>query len=167
MIVHNINSPWLIESDYDSHRPLLWLAAEKMLGSIVEFGSGFGSTPLLKEYCKQKDREFLSFETDPDWAEKFEGTNVIGNYKELYFDGIEIGILFIDGKPGEERKDLIKLFSNSASVIVTHDTEIGAEYVYGMSSVLSEFKYRLDLSIPGMPQTTAVSNFIDVSKWVE
>lgn len=73
--------------------------------------------------------------------------------------------MFIDGKPGEQRKELIEKHRNNAHVIVVHDTEPGAEYVYGMAEILSTFKYRLDYEPEGEPHTTAVSNFINVCDW--
>ena len=131
---------------------------------IIEFGCGYGSTPLLKKYCEEIDSLFISLETDKEWADKFPGTLVIDSYKN--WSGIKPGVLFIDGKPGEERKELIRQYANYAWVIVIHDSEIGADYVYGLHAILSTFKYRVDYQPEGKPHTTAVSNFINVCDWV-
>lgn len=76
-------------------------------------------------------------------------------------------LLFIDSAPGEQRKDLVILHKNNAEVIVLHDTEPGAQSIYGITEVLNSFKYRLDYYPEGMPGTTALSNFVDVTKWVD
>lgn len=164
--VTHIDCPkeWESTNDYDSHRPLLYLAVTKMKHPIIEFGCGFGSTPLLKKYCEEIDSIFVSLETDKEWAGKFPGTFIITNYKN--WNGIKPSLLFIDSKPGEERKELIKQYTSHAWVIVAHDTEPGAEYVYGMSEVLNSFKHRLDYQPEGKPHTTAVSNFIDITQWI-
>jgi hypothetical protein len=75
-------------------------------------------------------------------------------------------VVFVDQAPAENRKQLIGEIKNDVDVIIVHDTEIGAEYVYGLSEILSTFKYRLDYQPEGKPHTTAVSNFIDVTKWI-
>lgn len=162
---------WESENDWDSHRPLLYLAAmQPFVNNIIEAGVGYGSTPLLHSL---KNKRVYSFETNIEWANKFEAA-VISEYKSLYRlvdnDDIKrlygnIDLFFVDCAPAEERKGLIEKFANHAKVIVAHDTEDGAEYVYGMKEILSTFKYRLDHKSEGKPQTTAVSNVIDVSKW--
>ena len=78
----------------------------------------------------------------------------------------EIGLMFIDAAPAEIRKLLISKYKD-IPVMVIHDTEPGAEYVYGMNEVLSSFKYRLDYQPEGKPHTTAVSNYINVCEWVK
>jgi len=75
-------------------------------------------------------------------------------------------VLFVDCAPGEIRKDLIQKWRNKAKIIVAHDTEIGAEYVYGMADVLSSFKYRLDYQPNGKPSTTIISDFFNVMEWI-
>lgn len=163
---------WQSTNDWDSHRPLLWLSLQKIDGLVIECGVGFGSTELLR---KERKNMVYSFDTDKEWAGKFENVGVLSSYRSLSSiiedEGIkrvygDVSIIFVDGKPGEERKDVIAAFANAAKVIIAHDTEPGAEYVYGMKEILSTFKYRLDYQPEGKPHTTAVSNFVDVTKWV-
>ncbi len=161
------------KSDWDSHLPMLYCALENTSGQVVEIGSGFGSTPALIEYCEAKSRRFYSFETNKEWAEKT-GSTYISNYLNLSSlfedEGIkrvfgDIDLLFIDCAPGEMRKDLIAMFADHANVIVAHDVESGAEYVYGMANILSTFEYAKWYSPEGKPWTAAVSNKIDVTQW--
>lgn len=150
--------------DWSSHRPALWLALENNKNKLrfFELGSGHGSTKLIRDWCKSDGVEFHSFDNDKDWC-KTTGAMYIEDYKTL--DVPNNAILFIDGKPGSDRKGLIKQNRNK-SVIIAHDTEEGANYVYGMADILSTFKYRLDFKPEGMPQTTIVSDFINVAKWI-
>lgn len=165
-----IPTEWLPTSDWNSHRLLLYIALEQsQANSVVEFGCGDGSTPLLYKYCSMNEVwQFMSYETNPVYAAKFEQTTRIVDYNEPFAAWQKtgkVGLLFIDCAPGEIRKDLVDLYANMAKIIVVHDTEPGAEYVYGMSAVLKSFKYRCDCIIDGMPQTTAVSNTFDFKDW--
>jgi len=161
---------WISDSDYSSHRELLYLTLVNTDGDVLEVGCGYGSTRYLEAYCLLSGRKFTSYENDEGWAEKFKlyyGVQVVfkKGYPITSLPNNE-SVVFVDSKPGEERKDLIKAFADTANVIVTHDTEPGADYVYHMSEILSTFKYRLDYQPEGKPHTTAVSNIIDVTKWI-
>lgn len=162
--VTHINCPkeWESENDWDSHRPALWIAFKYTNYNVVELGSGFGSTPLLRLACSISGREFISYETNKDWAEK---TGSI--FTDTYFHELgKIDLLFIDAAPGEQRKDLIELHKDNADVIVIHDTEEGAQNIYGIREILNSFKYRLNYYPKGNPGTTALSNKIDVTTWI-
>jgi hypothetical protein len=157
---------FLKENDlaYSSHLEALQLAVDKTLDLIIEFGAGLHSTKFLSE----TKRPFLSFETSWIWIGQLESLSVyhVNNYSEAkeYING-RIDLLFIDSAPAETRKELIEEYKNKANVIVVHDTEDSAEYVYGMAEVLSKFKYRKDFKPEGLPHTAIVSNNVDVSKW--
>jgi len=160
---------WETSNDYDSHRPALWLALEHTARTpVTEFGCGYGSTDLINRYCKKNSRFLFSYETNQKWADKFDCVTVIKDYMEVHLSDKEWkqGVVFVDCAPGELRKELIAKHAMNAEVIVVHDSEPGAEYVYGLSPILSTFKYRLDYAPEGKPWTTAVSNFIDVTKWI-
>lgn len=178
MIVKEIKVPeeWESTNDWDSHRPMLWLALKNKGLDVVEMGSGNGSTLLLDSECyNSEDRKFLSIEHTPEkGVMPIYGYSIIRDgYLQIMdrwpeiFELFEVGILFVDCAPGEIRKELIAEWANVADVIIAHDTEEGAEYVYGMSQILSTFKYRLDYQPEGKPHTTAVSNFVDVTKWIK
>lgn len=153
---------WESKNDYDSHRPLLFLAAcmvhEERLA--YEFGCGEGSTPMLMEVIDA----FRSYETNFEWFDRFLFTDQVSDYFDVPLK--DIALLFVDCAPGEIRAALIEKWANSAEVIVAHDTEPGAEYVYHMAETLESFKYRLDYCPAGKPWATAVSNTVDVTKWV-
>lgn len=157
-----------VTNDYDSHRPMLYLATLLVpRGTVVELGCGDGSTMSLNWACR--DRKFISFETDEWWAEKIaDWILVIDDYSSaMAIAEMEekIGILFVDSKPGEQRKELLLQWKDKADVIIIHDTEEGAEYVYGMKEALSGFRYRVDMDITGHPRTSAVSQTVDLNYW--
>ncbi len=165
-VITHIDCPkeWGSENDWDSHRPLLYLACENSYAGIVEFGSGDGSTELLRKFCKISYRDGFSFDNNKFWCEKTK-SRYVEDYMGVDISG-EIGLMFIDAAPAEIRKLLISKYKD-IPVMVIHDTEPGAEYVYGMNEVLSSFKYRLDYQPEGKPHTTAVSNYINVCEWVK
>lgn len=171
---------WESSNDWDSHRPLLYLACEKteqMDGPRVEFGCGYGSSELMDTFYKGKGqlkgntlygKHFFSFETNREWADRFPNTFFYPDYSLGIMYADKSVFSFVDCAPAELRKDIINSIANSAYVIIVHDTEPGADYVYKLSDILSHnFKYRLNYAPEGKPHTTAVSNFIDVTKWVE
>ncbi len=170
-IITEINCPelFLSDNDWDSHAPALWLALNNhsKVETVTEFGCGHGSTPKLYEWCKNKSIDFLSYETNIEWGRQFKYVSLIYDYKKIFLlpDEYRQSILFVDNAPAELRKDLIKMHENNADIIVIHDTEEGANYVYEMKDVLSTFKHRLDYRPIGKPSTTIVSNFINVGLW--
>ena len=163
-----VPNEWRITNDYDSHRPLLYLVVSKTTDDIIEFGCGHGSTMLLRSYCflSKIQRRFSSFETNKEWANKIEPAYYCHEPYLKISSSYNPCVLFIDSAPGEERKYLIAKHSWSADVIVVHDTELSADYVYGMKEILSTFKYRLDFRPEGLPHTSAVSNFINIQDWI-
>ena len=165
-VLTHIDCPkeWESENDWDSHRPLLYLTLENSYGGVVEFGAGDGSTKLINEFCSGTWRDFVSFDNNKEWCKRV-GSKYCEDYLGISIEG-DLCVVFIDAAPAEIRKELIKKW-NWVHFIVIHDTEEGANYVYGMSEILSTFKYRIDYRPEGKPHTTAVSNFIDVTKWVE
>jgi hypothetical protein len=160
-----IPKEWQITSDFDSHRPLLYTAIMKSKPKfIIECGSGEGSTKLIDSVCD----DFLSYETNEEWFDKMfpqiKGAMIcLSDWKNMAHQTCDL--LFVDCAPAESRKGIIEKHKDTAKVIVTHDTEPGAEWCYGMSPVLNTFKYRIDYKPEGLPWATAVSNTIDVSKW--
>lgn len=154
--------------DYSSHAPMLYLALCNTKGHVVEFGMGKGSTPLFSFYCNTNNRVFNSFETNREWFIKcliYDCVKTkIDDYKEQAIG--KPGLLFIDSAPGEQRKELIQLHRDNADVIIIHDTEDGAQNIYGIREVLNSFKYRLNYYPEGNPGTTALSNKINVCDWV-
>ena len=161
--IEGVPKEWQSTNDWDSHRELLWLATEKTNGGWIEFGGGYGSTFLLKD--KLGDW-FTSFDNNVEWCKKT-GARFVKDYLAIRINGCKDNLkcLFIDCAPGEIRKELIEKWKDTP-IIILHDTEPDADYVYGMSEILSTFKYRLDYQPEGKPHTTAVSNAVNVCSWI-
>lgn len=180
--VTHIDCPkdWESENDWDSHRPMLYLATQKLIGIDgfrIEVGSGYGSTALLTAFYKDRfqmkdgilsGEAFVSFETNKAWSEEIKNTVLVRDYFDVVdIYGKDAAMVFMDCAPAELRKGLINLITDTAKVIVIHDTEPGADYVYKLSDILGHnFKYRLDYEPKGKPHTTAVSNTVNVSEWI-
>jgi len=162
--IEGVPEEWQSTNDWDSHRPLLFEAIQRVAGNVYEFGCGDGSTSLLTKWCSK--RRFFSFETNLEWADKFINVVPVFAYSDICAPIDKLGVLFIDSAPADTRPQLIQDWRNLAQVIVVHDTEIEAEYVYGMKDILSTFKYRLDYQPEGKPHTTAVSNTVNVCTWI-
>lgn len=155
-----------VSSDWNSHLPLLYLSGEIQVEKYYEFGCGVGSTPALEKMCIEKGIRFVSFETNAQWYKKMKGKNVYfrNNYEDIVLKTQDC-VIFVDSAPAETRTRLIETHGNACKLMIVHDTEEGAEYVYGMRDALSKFKYRVDLEGHPYPRTTAVSNQIDVTVW--
>lgn len=146
----------------DNHRVLLWKALESTKGSVVEFGSGWGSTVYLREYCQESKREFQTFDNGEAWAHVHSSTYVPNNnWDALSPKG---SVILLDHAPGERRGDDMARLKDNFEIIVVHDSEpIGAGN-YGYEKHWHLFKYRADVKTDGA-WATAVSNTIDVTKW--
>lgn len=163
---------------------------------FYEFGMGNGSTSLLKKHCSflasiEENEEwrgkFIFGYRKIILDDGKKNYDVYQKYNHMIFKEAtfilnrlvnpniyhEESIYFVDNAPAENRKVVIeainKRFENTTegkSVIIIHDTEESADYVYHLKEILNTFKYRLDFRPEGMPATTAVSNFINVEEWV-
>jgi hypothetical protein len=177
---------WMPVDDFSSHRPMLYrVIMNTSHNGFFEFGTGKGSTPLLRElYATEqfKTHDLISYESNYDWYELMKtdeynevphADNIARSKNHYLFYEPDLlhpniwrgSILFIDSAPGELRKHLISKHSNIAKLIIVHDTEPGAEYVYGMADILGSFKFRCDLIVDGAPQTTVVSNLYEFDNW--
>lgn len=161
-------------SGWSSYLPLLFQALESTEGEVVELGMGHGSTPKLHQYCYEAKRMLTSYDSDIEWYRKFEHLRKSGHaieYTQNWLEPIQtfkykIGVLFSDEAPGFVRKYNIAMFSQSAQIIVVHDTEQSSDHGY-LFSLLEDhhlFKYKKDYVFEKIG-ARAYSNFVDVSKW--
>lgn len=153
-----------IQSNWESHRPLLYLGLNliSLAADVVEFGSGYGSTPFLRNWCEKNSRYFNSYDSNKDWCEKTESQYV----EDWDTAGIwqPCGLLFIDHAPGEHRWKAIERMAESAEIIVFHDSEIGGAGNYMYDKIYPLFKYQLHYNRHGGGAgASMVSNKIDVS----
>lgn len=150
-------------SNWNNHRPALLLALFITNGDVYEFGSGDGSTPYLRNYCKANKRHFQSFDSNEQWALKC-GSIHVSDWDEL--DLWSCAVAFVDLAPGEYRHIMIKRLIDYAEIIVVHDSELGGAGDYKLEPVFNLFKYQLHYNrTGGGAGASMLSNTIDVSKY--
>ncbi|SRR6266496_541208 len=153
-------------SGWNNHLPLLWLGLEDTQHNkhpVIEFGSGLGSTPILKQYCKDAGREFLSYDNNAEWAEQM-GSILIPNWStaEIYKRS---SVILVDCAPGESRHEIMAIMKDRADIIIVHDTEKDGSGNYLYEKIWPLFKFRINLT-GGSTWASAVSNTIDLSIFV-
>lgn len=142
----------------NNHRLLLWYALEMTKGRVVEMGSGHGSTPFLRKYCENKNRDFATYDSNAEWSNRM-GSELVDNWDFLHLK--DVSVLLIDHAPGERRKiDLVK-YKDVADIIVVHDTEPAADHGYQMRQHFPKFRYIAEVKGQGA-WATVLSNKLDV-----
>ena len=154
---------------WDNHRVLLWMALERTKDShlpVCEFGAGDGSTPYLRKYCSENNREFISLESVAQWAEKCESLH-IPNWvtADVYKN---YSVCLIDHSPGEHRHEALAILKDKVDILVVHDSEAAATG-YMLDKIWYLFKYRVNCrSIIGEgAEASALSNTIDITKFAD
>lgn len=154
-----------------SYYPLLFKALEETEGKVLELGTGWGSTPLLNEYCKKKKRELFSYEEKMEWLNKFtqyqskiHNLTFVTDWNVVKQQHPDAGVIFIDHAPGEDRKERIVNYLDTKGIIVCHDTEPAADHGYQMRQHFNKFKYVVEVKTSGA-WATALSQEIDITKW--
>jgi hypothetical protein len=179
-----IPDKWIPADDFSSHRPMLYRAIMNIRHTaFCEFGSGAGSTPLLREfYASLPAYELHTFENDHLFYDLrinecntkilyktstlIDGNHYLTHSPDLIDCSIpEDALVFIDSAPADQRSALIKKHSSEFRTIIVHDTEPGSDYIYKLQFVLSGFLFRCDLLVKGYPQTTIISNQYDFREW--
>lgn len=145
---------------FDNHRTLLWLALENTTGMVGEFGSGHGSTPYLRQYCKDASREFYSYDDNKEWAIETGAMLVNWDEPEIYRD---YSVCLIDHAPGEHRHEALAILKDKVQMLVVHDSEPQATG-YSLDKIWHLFKYIVHCK-SDEAWATALSNHIDVTKW--
>lgn len=152
--------------NWDNHRHFLWEAltcTSKSGFPVIELGVGDGSTPFLRQYCKDAGRVLLSFDSNREWALKYNAmlvdfTNSPQIWKQQY------SVALVDHAPGEHRKKALALLD--AEIIVIHDSEpkgwTAADY--RVREEFHRFKYVADWQDKGA-WTSALSNIHDITHW--
>lgn len=163
-----------------SYYPLLFMALEATKGDIIEMGTGHGSTALLNYYILGTGRKLFSFETEKMWLDKF--VHMSDEYHSFTLLCRECwdacsnqhnrpSVVLVDHAPGERRKEDVLRFKDKAEIIVVHDTEPTGAGDYQVRQHFSKFKYVCEVqSLQGLEAgawATALSNTIDITKWID
>jgi len=155
-------------SNWSNHRHFLWLALEATAASrapVLELGVGEGSTPFLREYCASRKRRLLSYDNNPEWAEKYDAMDLPVSNSQDYMWSNPYSVVLVDHAPGEHRKVALRLLKN-AEIIVIHDSEpkgwTAADY--RVREEFNKFVYHADYEDMGA-WTSALSNKHNVRSW--
>lgn len=153
-------------TDADNHRPLLWLALQLTVNNkkpVAELGAGTGSTPFLRQYCKDTERDFWSFDSNLDWAIKWKSEWVENWHQERIYQ--PYSVVLIDQAPGEYRHTSMIRLKDDADIMVVHDSEPDESMGYRLGEIWHLFKYRV-FTKGDKIWSAAVSNSIDLTKHV-
>lgn len=152
-----------------THIPMLVRVFELSKGDVLELGSGYFSTTLLRWLCQMARRTLYSYETSDFWFAK--ATKSPAEFHKVFkvdrkWKDVDIekhwGMAFVDLSPDEHRWVEIKKLANLAEYIVIHDSNLSEVKGYGYEKIWDLFKYRYDYKKLN-PNTTVVSNFHDLS----
>ena len=155
-----------------THIPLLVRVFDLSEGDVLEMGTGYFSTLLLKWLCSMTGRTLYSYESREYWYKRAKA-HASDSHKVIFcpdFDKADIerhwGLVFIDHGPNTRRVVEIERLANFADYIVIHDTQPNPKGLdlptdYHYEKIWGLFKYRYDYT-KAMPWTSVVSNFKDL-----
>jgi len=156
-----------VDEYYYSHTSLLAAAVIGTTGPVLELGAGFGSSLMLHGMCAGQKRNLVTLESNESWLNRFSklsrnwhNVRFVDDFLNLPEYSSSWGLVFVDHGISEQRGISIEALK-SAHIIIAHDSCHPHLYNY---DVLDDFKYRFDQKIDGLPQTTAVSNFVNVTE---
>jgi hypothetical protein len=167
------------KKSYASHEPVLKMVVNSIRnGSVVEFGCGLSSTPMLRELCQKMSRRLFSYESNASWldiAQKMCPPSELHNYVIVqswtnFSPGVEtcpIGVAFVDHGSAHRRGHSVNILLDIAEVVICHDTERPChDRPGGYDHDIISAKYKRDYTHV-KPWTTVCSNVHDVRAWGE
>lgn len=120
----------MLDQRFMTHLPALFAALLNSEGPVLEIGAGFGSTPMLRDFCRATKRPFTSLEPNPHWALAMDSDCV--NEFEDYAKVQTYGVVFVDHAPEQDRIRVANLFRDRARFVLIHDWS--SADTYGASS---------------------------------
>lgn len=161
-----------LKGQWGSHLPILSRMLELTDGAILELGTGVWSTALMDLMASQTKRKVISYDNDPKWHDankKWQSDyHDIRLIPEDGWDDIDLkehvwSVAFLDHKPAKRRKEDARRLAHQAIFVILHDSEPESDKFFKYSWIYKHFKYRYDYT-KCRPNTTVLSNFIDVDK---
>ena len=152
-----------------THIPVLVKILEMSEGPVLELGIGVFSTPLLHQLCYNQRRLLVSYESDKNYFDMhgnfvspLHTIGFVENWDDIRIEETPWGMVFVDHIE-ERRKVEAARVANIARFVVIHDSDPSQDKHYHYSDIYPLFKYRFDY-IKSIPNTTVLSNFVDVNK---
>lgn len=131
--------------DWNTYLPLLGEALKQTKGTVIEYGMGDSSTPILHDYCAKYNRKLRSYDSSLDWYSKFShlsnvdhSVTYITNWDNAFDPDADV--VLIDHAPGERRQVDIEKYAGTNAILVVHDTQPSADHGYNMRRLFSLFK---------------------------
>ena len=153
-----------------THQRSLLVALNNTTGPVLELGSGWYSTPILHEICKQQSRMLYTIDNNQEWLSQFSDMEsplhkleCVGWWGDLVFREPRYGLVFVDHAPACRREDEFRRLLKMADVFVAHDWE--EKPAYGYSRVEKLFKY-MAVDSKHSAQTAILSAKVDVPQWL-
>ena len=158
---------------WGSHMPVLLKILGMSEGPVLELGIGPFSTPLLHILCESSGRKLVSYEGEPYYVERHADfrspnheINLVKNKEDwgkIDIENTPWGMAFVDQHDFARAPSAARL-ANVAKFVVIHDSHPNSpKDPYGYEKIYSLFKYRYDYT-KLWPNTTILSNFVDVTK---
>ena len=169
-----------LHKKYCSYIPALVKALEMVKGDVLELGAGPHSTPFLHWMCLWQGRNLVTYESNPKFYNMVKHCQDSKYEKEFHtvvfvedWDKIFIekpwGVVLVDHAPAKRRVEEVKRLQGWAECLVIHDSQGRSDNHYHYREVYPLFLYKRNYSKWSngvtMPQTTLLSNFVDVSRW--
>lgn len=158
---------------FATHIPLLLACLRRTEGPILEFGSGWFSTPILNAFAI--GRLVRTIESDGRWhpfvapicthqpvTSHDHQIVFVGEYAKAPIDDHFWSVVLIDHEPPARRGVEVERMRGKCHLLIAHDAEHPA---YGYEPALARFKYRYNYTRL-MPGTTVVSDS-DPLDWIE
>lgn len=104
-------------------------------GDIIEFGTGWGSTPLILDLIRGTGRRLVSVESVPDWLNTMKANFPPSDQHEYVFvsnwdEDIKtikpmdrFSVCFVDSAPWSSRQLAMKYFENRSDYVIIHDAD--------------------------------------------
>jgi hypothetical protein len=158
-----------------THLPLLVRAFDVSKGDVLEMGTGYFSTLILRWLCEMFDRQLYSYESNFRWFTRnnkkpkpFHHMTYVLSYDDAPIER-PWGLAFIDHGPNPRRVVDIKRIAGHAEYIVIHDTQPAGKWAdlpgdYHYEEIWPLFIHRYDY-IKVLPFSSVVSNFHDLSEF--
>lgn len=158
------------DNGWGSHMPILAAVLAKRVDKpILEFGCGFGSTPMLHACAARHGVELHSAESNEEWLRMFAdrfagGAHYFHHVPDGRWDRFAIpwlhprwSVAFIDQAPAEARGAAARAMADRADYVVVHDVD--HPELYDLLGLQKFFRYQAtsDLFYPA----TAVFSNVD------
>lgn len=140
---------------FASHQKELERYVRATTGDIIEFGCGYGSTPLIRKCIENTDRKLFSIESDPQWLIKMQellpandqcvyiynpNTKFSLNLLKKQFQSTRFSVCFIDSTPWESRIDVMERFRDISDWVMIHDVDYYPKHGI-IGKQISEFEF--------------------------